>query len=487
MTATNKSPYKKPKHVLLTGATGYIGKRLIPALVEQQIRVTCLIRHQEMADEFSAMNCNVMVGDLATGDGLAQVPEDIDVAYFLVHAMSDVSQDLIDVETAIAVNFIKMLKKTSVRQIIYLSGLANHTNVSTHLQSRIAVENILIRSFIPTTILRSSIIIGSGSSSFEIIRDLVEKVPIMIAPKWINNQCQPISIYNVIELLIGVVHHPDCMNQIFDIGGPDVLTFKTMMLKLATFRGLRRWIISVPVLSLRLSSLWLFFVTSTNFSLSKYLVDSMKEDSLCKNNPITDIIPIKPFDFDTCLKRTFSKIEDHAVISSWKDSWHIAKRSKGLSDYIHVPTHGCFVERHTVLIDDIESVKDKCWAIGGANGWYFFNWAWRLRGFMDQCVGGVGLNRGRRHQTNIKAGDALDFWRVIYADKTEGRLLLYAEMKLPGNAWLEWQIKPTGDTQQLIQTATFRPQGIFGRLYWFALYPFHFMIFKGLAKSIARP
>ena len=239
MKYVEKAPYKKPKHVLLTGATGYIGKRLIPALIEQKIRVTCLIRHDILAPEFESLGCEVMIADLTTGVGIDQVPPDIDVAYFLVHAMNDAKHQLIDVETAIAVNFIKMIKHTNIRQIIYLSGLANHTNVSTHLQSRIAVENILIRSFIPTTILRSSVIIGSGSASFEIIRDLVEKIPIMIAPKWINNQCQPISIYNIIEYLINVIHHPDCLNQIFDIGGPDVLTFKSMMLKLAKFRKIK--------------------------------------------------------------------------------------------------------------------------------------------------------------------------------------------------------------------------------------------------------
>jgi uncharacterized protein YbjT (DUF2867 family) len=480
------SPYKIPQHVLLTGATGYIGKRLIPALLKQGIRVTCLIRHPERGADIAKLGCDIMIADLATGAGIGRVPTDIDVAYFLVHAMNDAPKHLIEEESTIARHFIAMLRSTAIEQIIYLSGLANHDNVSPHLKSRLAVETILNESGIPTTTLRSSIIIGSGSASFEIIRDLVEKLPIMVPPKWIRNRCQPISIVNVIEYLLGVIHHPKCYGQCFDIGGPDVLTFRSMLLKLAKFRGLRRWIVCIPLLSLRMSSLWLYFITSTNFSLSQYLVESMKEDSVCNNNAITGIVPISPIGFDAALKQTFSEIDDHSVLSSWRDSWHIAKQRKGLSNFIHVPTHGCFIDQYEVPITNPTAVIDKCWAIGGQNGWYFCHWLWQVRGFIDKCVGGVGLSRGRTHQTNIHTGDALDFWRVIYANKSDGRLLLFAEMKLPGDAWLEWKIQGE-NPPRLVQTATFRPNGIFGRLYWYAFYVVHFFMFKGLAKRIANP
>ncbi len=472
-------------HILLTGATGYIGKRLIPVLIKQNIKITCLIRQEERAPYFIDLGCDVMIANLLTGDGIDQIPKTIDAAYFLVHAMSDSVSDLSQREEEIALNFVKMMKLTSARQVIYLSGLANHDHLSNHLRSRVNVENILLQSHLPTTVLRSSIIIGSGSASFEIIRDIVEKLPVMVAPRWINNKCQPISIHNVIQLLTGVLDHPDCLNKVFDIGGSEILTFKSMMLKLAQFRQLKRFIFSVPVLTLRLSSMWLYFVTSTNFSLAKYLVDSMKEDSICGNNDIRSIIPLDYLDFESSLKRTFSRIEENAIISSWKDSWHLSKKSSGLSKYIHVPVYGCLKNHQTFTIKSEQDVKNKLWAIGGDNGWYFWTWVWQIRGVIDKVIGGVGLRRGRTHPTKINPGDALDFWRVIYADKNDGRLLLYAEMKIPGNAWIEWEIVSKDNKTQLVQTATFRPWGLLGRLYWYVLYVPHHFIFRGLAKQIS--
>ena len=473
-------------HILLTGATGYIGKRLIPVLLNENYKITCLIRQKERATYFTDLGCNVMIGNLLTGEGIKDVPKDIDVAYFLVHAMSDSVSDLAKQESEIALNFVKMLTFTTARQIIYLSGLANHEQLSNHLQSRVNVENIFLKSPVKTTVLRSSIIIGSGSASFEIIRDIVEKLPIMVAPKWINNRCQPISIHNVIQLLINVIDHPKCFDQIYDIGGSEIITFKNMMLKLAEFRNLKRFIFSVPVLTLRLSSLWLYFVTSTNFSLAKYLVDSMKEDSICSEEKnISSIIAINYLDFESSLNRTFSRIQENAIVSSWKDSWHLSKKSSGLSKYINVPVYGCLKNYQTFDIDNNENVKEKLWSIGGDNGWYFWTWFWQVRGFIDKLLGGVGLRRGRTHPSKINPGDALDFWRVIYANRDEGRLLLYAEMKIPGNAWIEWEIITKDNETKLVQTATFRPWGVIGRLYWYLLYIPHQFIFRGLAKQIS--
>ena len=275
--------------------------------------------------------------------------------------------------------------------------------------------------------------------------------------------------------MLKVIDEPKCMNQVFDIGGSDILTFKEMMLKLAKFRQLKRSIISVPVLSLKLSSMWLYFVTSTNFSLAKYLVDSMKEDSICSDNNIKSVLSIKYLDFESSLKRTFTRIEENAVISSWKDTWHITK-SKQMDKYINVPFFGCIKDTQTILIKDREKTIEKLWSIGGDNGWYFFNSAWKIRGFIDKLFGGVGL-QGRTHPSKINPGDSLDFWRVIYANKKEGRLLLYAEMKLPGTAWLEWAIVTEDDWTYLKQEATFRPKGILGRLYWYVLFLPHFLIF----------
>ncbi len=472
-------------HILLTGATGYIGKRLIPILIKDNIKITCLIRQEERAPYFIDLGCEVLIANLQTGEGIENVPKNIDIAYFLVHAMSDSVSDLERQEEEMTLNFVKMLKSTTARQVIYLSGLANHEHLSNHLRSRVNVEQILMRNSVPTTVLRSSIIIGSGSASFEIIRDIVEKLPVMVAPRWINNRCQPISIHNVIQLLTRVIDHPDCLDKVFDIGGSEILTFKSMMLKLAKFRNLRRFIFSVPVLTLRLSSMWLYFVTSTNFSLAKYLVDSMKEDSICSNDDIRSVIPINYLDFESSLKRTFSRIEENAIISSWKDSWHLSKKSSGLSKYINVPVFGCLKNYQRFVVKNEDNVKNKLWSIGGDNGWYFWTWVWQVRGVIDKLIGGVGLRRGRTHPSHINPGDALDFWRVIYANKADGRLLLYAEMKIPGNAWIEWEIIEKNNQTELIQTATFRPWGLFGRLYWYLLYIPHHFIFRGLAKQIS--
>jgi uncharacterized protein YbjT (DUF2867 family) len=472
---------KTPPHVLLTGASGYIGKRLLTPLLDAGMKVTCLIRNPVLASEYIAKGCGVMVADLATGVGIDNVPSDIDVAFFLVHAMVEAPHELVKHETKIAQQFNLMMARTQAAQVIYLSGLVWNKPESSHLRARVAIEEELKRSGIPITILRSSIIVGSGSSSFEIIRDLVEKLPLMVAPRWINNQCQPIAVDNVVELLIRVIHHRDALNKTFDIGGPDVLTFKQLLLRYASFRGLKRCIITLPVLTLKLSSLWLYFMASTNFSLSKCLVESMRQHSICQDRTILDVFDIDMFDYDKALKCAFSAVKKDAVVSSWKDPWHSA--SKQIKIIPEVPTHGCFKEQHSVRCISPLPVINALWAIGGTNGWYCFNWAWKLRGFIDKLVGGVGLNRGRRDQFKISVGDALDFWRVIDANKNEGRLILFAEMKMPGDAWLEWRVV-SGESPRLIQTATFRPHGIFGRLYWYALYPIHFLIFRCMARSI---
>ena len=259
-----------------------------------------------------------------------------------------------------------------------------------------------------------------------------------------------------------------------------------MMNKLSEFRKLKRFIFSVPVLSLRLSSMWLYFVTSTNFSLAKYLVDSMKEDSICVDDRIKKLIPsIDYLNYKQSLQRTFTRIEENAVISSWKDTWHITK-SKEMSKYINVPSYGCIKDVQMYPVKDETACLEKLWSIGGTNGWYYWDFIWRIRGVIDKLIGGVGLRRGRTHENNIYPGDALDFWRVILANKPQQRLLLYAEMKLPGQAWLEWRIIKENDQLYLKQEATFRPHGILGRLYWHLLHIPHQFIFKGMAKQISN-
>jgi uncharacterized protein YbjT (DUF2867 family) len=472
--------------ILLTGATGYIGKRLLPSLLKEGHEVVCLVRDprrfkNKFAEEFDV---KIIKADLLDETSLENIPVDIDLAYYFVHSMGASSSNFSDLEKRSAENFVKSINRTSARQIIYLSGIMNDdTGLSRHLDSRLNVERILQEAEAHTTILRAAIIIGSGSGSFEIIRDLAEKLPVMITPKWLKTKCQPIAVGNVIDYLIGVIDKSEAFDKIFDIGGPDILTYKEMLLQYAEVRGLRRYIISVPVLTPRLSSYWLYFVTSTNFSLAKSLVDSMKNEVVCRIGGIEKIVDTRLIGYKDAIERAFKMIGANNVASSWIDSAITGNIKQDFLDKVEVPQYGCLIDRRKVKFNnEPERIKTNIWEIGGENGWYFWNWAWVLRGIMDKMVGGVGLRRGRRSPTELEAGDALDFWRVIGADKEKGRLVLYAEMKLPGEAWLEYDVEE--ENKILSQKATFRPNGVLGRLYWYALLPAHKIIFNGMARKI---
>lgn len=475
--------------ILLTGANGYIGTRLIPVLLGAGHEVVCLVRDVRRLKEDYANNKSIEIieADLLDKESLNKIPTDIDAAYYLVHSMGADSHKFYELENSSAQNFIEALNSTTCKQIIYLGGIVNSDKLSTHLSSRLNVENVLKSSHIPVTILRAAIIIGSGSASFEIIRDLGEKLPIMTAPKWILTKCQPIAIRDVLTYLSEVLNNEKCLNQTFDIGGPDVLTYKEMILTYAKVRGLSRKILVVPFLSPRISSYWLYFVTSTSFSLAQSLVDSMKNEVVCGENRIRDIIHIELINYDHAIYLALQKIEQSSIVSSWKDALNKGLLSTDFMNQVKVPIHGTFqykVKRE--FQSSIESTQLRLWKIGGETGWYYWDWIWNLRGFLDKIVGGVGTRRGRRSNIDLRSGDALDFWRVLIADKKNHRLLLYAEMKLPGEAWLEFQITEKNGKKLFIQTATFRPSGLWGRLYWFAMWPFHLFIFNGMAREIAH-
>lgn len=476
--------------ILLTGATGYIGRRLLPVLVNAGHSVVCIVRDRRRFDweDFSPeflQNVSVLEMDLNDPATFTAVPRDIDAAYYLVHSMSSSNPDFTKLEAASAQNFVGLVNATTAQQIIYLSGIVNDSDLSDHLLSRRNVEDVLKTAKVPVTILRAAIIIGSGSASFEIIRDLVEKLPVMIAPRWLKTRCQPIGIRNVIDYLKGVLIKPEAYHRTFDIGGTEILTYKQMLLGFARMRKLNRLIITVPVLSPKLSSLWLVFVTSTTWSLARSLVDSMKNEVICSNSDIQDIVPTRVLSYNESLQLAFDRISQKNVVSSWKDAVSNDHLNNHFLDQIQVPEHGVLRDaREIAFTHDKQRVIDNIWCIGGDRGWYFGNWMWRIRGLLDTMVGGVGLRRGRRSATDLKAGDALDFWRVLLADKSSGRLLLYAEMKLPGEAWLEFRIKESGGACVLCQTATFRPVGLWGRLYWYSLLPFHGVIFPSMARRI---
>jgi uncharacterized protein YbjT (DUF2867 family) len=470
--------------ILLTGATGYIARRLLPVLLRQGHQVVCCVRDK---DRFRAPDetgeVSIVEADFNDAETLHQIPDDIDVAFYLIHSMSSGSGGFEEMEQRCATNFRDRIEQTKARQIIYLSGIVNEEVLSKHLLSRKNVEEILAAGRIPLTTLRAGIIVGSGSASFEIIRDLVEKLPLMVAPRWLKTRCQPIAIRNVVEFLSGVINKPDTFGESFDIGGPDILTYKQMLLQFAKVRGLKRRILVVPVMSPRISSYWLYFITSTSFSLARNLVDSMKVNVVCQPNDLASMLGIRLIGYEESIRMAFGRIEQNQVISSWKDAQTSNLLEKGILQYVEVPVYGCFRDERRQKVKSPEQVLQRIWAIGGKTGWYYANWLWEIRGLLDQLAGGTGMRRGRKSDTDIFAGESLDFWRVLVASKEEKRLLLYAEMKLPGEAWLEFRI----DGQNvLIQTATFRPLGLLGRFYWYAVFPFHGIIFRGMIRRIAR-
>ena len=471
--------------ILLTGATGYIAQRLLPDLTVKGHEVVCCVRDKARFNiqNYNSQPVSVIEADFLKAETLSTIPGDIDVAYYLIHSMSTATGDFEKMEEISAINFRDSLLKTRVRQVIYLSGIVNEEVLSKHLTSRRNVEMILGTGSYSLTTLRAGIIIGSGSASFEIIRDLVEKLPVMIAPRWLKTHTQPVAIRNVVEFLSGVLMNEKTFNKSYDIGGPDIMTYKEMLLGFARVRGLKRTIGIVPVMTPKLSSYWLYFITSTSYSLAQNLVDSMKIEVICKENDLKELLGITPMNYEDAIREAFTKIELNQVPSSWKDALNSRTLCEGgIAKYAEVPVHGCFIDYRKINIDNTGRVMKKIWAIGGNTGWYYGNWLWGIRGFMDKMAGGVGLRRGRKNKTDISPGDALDFWRVLIADKSEKRLLLYAEMKLPGEAWLEFRI----DAENVLhQTATFRPLGLWGRLYWYSVLPFHAFIFGGMIKNIA--
>jgi hypothetical protein len=376
---------------------------------------------------------------------------------------------------------------TCVKQVIYLGGISNEENLSPHLLARKAVKDILMNSGIAYTVFEAGIIVGSGSVSFEIIRDLSEKLPIMIAPRWLNSRCQPIAIRNLINYLLRSLLNDKTFNRTFEVGGPDVLTYKQMLLDFAAVRGYKRYIFALPVLFPNLSSYWLYFTTSANFTIARQLVQSMKTDVICKEHSIRDIIPQEMIPYREAIKMAFLKIEQNMVVSSWKDAASSSLGSLDLKQYVEVPVNGCYKDRRWMEIDKTkkEEIADRIFGIGGNHGWYYADNLWRIRGWLDKLLGGVGISRGRRSDIQIQTGEALDFWRVLLADRKNYRLLLFAEMKLPGEAWLEFSIVENDYRCILKQTATFRPKGIIGRNYWYSMLPFHYFIFRNMLKRIA--
>ena len=471
--------------ILITGATGYIGKRLIPILLNEGHHLICTVRDIARIEHLYAKEENIefIEIDFLKEDSLSSIPFEFDIAFYLIHSMSNSAKEFHILEERCAFNFKRALENTTVKQVIYLSGITNDTKLSKHLLSRKNVEKTLHSNKYALTTFKAGVIVGSGSSSFEIIRDLVEKLPFMIAPKWLNTKTQPIGVRDVLSFLSNAIGKKELHHKSYDIFGPEILTYKEMLLQFAKVRGLKRTIVTVPIMTPKLSSYWLYFVTSTSYKLASSLVNSMGIQIIGEKSAINSILEVKSMNYIKAVELAFVKIEQNSIISSWKDSY---VSSGKLQDYIHkyinVPSYGCFKDFKQREVINLEDTINKIWSIGGENGWYYGTFLWKIRGFIDQLYGGTGLRRGRRSPTELLNGDALDFWRVIYADKKKQKLLLYAEMKLPGEAWLEFKI----EEGVLYQTATFRPRGVAGRMYWYLVTPLHWFVFKGMINKIIK-
>lgn len=475
--------------ILLTGANGYIGKRLLPVLLEEGHQIICCVRDKNRFPKegiYLHSAISLLEIDFLKSIPYTDIANDIDAAYYLIHSMSSGIDNFEKLESESAKNFVSLINKTSAKQIIYLAGITNETKLSRHLASRKNVEEILQKSKVPLTSIKAGIIVGSGSASFEIIRDLVKKLPVMITPKWLKTKHQPVAIRNVIECLAGVLLNEKTYNKSFDIGGPDILNYKEMLLQFAEVRGLKRFILPLPVMTPRLSSFWLYFVTATSYKLAVNLVNSMKIEIIAQDDSLLRMLKIAPIPYKDSVRLAFDKIENNLVPSSWKDSLISSSSQTSLKNHINVPVNGCYIDkrRREINVGKIEQIVSNIWSIGGERGWYYGNWLWNLRGLIDKLFGGVGLRRGRTNSISINAGDTLDFWRVLIADKENKRLLLYAEMKLPGEAWLEFRIVENDGIHFIEQTATFRPKGLLGRLYWYTVLPFHYFVFEGMLKNL---
>ncbi|MFN0072506.1 MAG: SDR family oxidoreductase [Chloroflexota bacterium] len=472
--------------ILVTGATGYVGGRLVPALLAAGYRVRCLVRDAaRLQGRPWAPDVEIAVGDVLDPSSLTAALRDVTMAYYLVHAMQD-STSFASRDAAAARSFGAAAQAAGVARIIYLGGLGNdHDQLSAHLRSRHDTGDMLRTSGVPVTELRAAIIVGAGSASFEMIRTLAERLPVLICPRWVFSRVQPIAITDVIRYLIASIETTESAGQIIEIGGADVLTYGDMMLGYAHARGLRRWILPVPVLTPRLSAYWVHWMTPISANLAHPLIEGLRNEIIVRDQRADGIFPtIHPLDYQTSLRSALALVQSGEIETAWSDA---LSTSLGDRAPVVLATHeGVIIERRERIVEATPSdVFAVVTSLGGQRGWLYANLAWQLRGLLDRLLGGVGLRRGRRHPRDLRVGDAVDFWRVESVEPLR-RLRLRAEMKVPGRAWLEFSIEPTDTGARLCQTAYFAPRGLMGVLYWYILYPVHALIFSGMITRIAQ-
>lgn len=473
----------KQKIVLVTGATGYIGRRLAHRLIQEgAVNVRLMVRNREKVQASIAEQVDIREGSTFDKPSLEAALAGVNTAFYLIHSMGS-ADDYSNLDRISAENFRDTCIAAGVSRIIYLGGLGVKESASEHLLSRIETGEIL--SAKPNVIeiiwLRAGVIIGSGSASFEIIRNLCQKLPLMITPRWVRSQTQPIGIDDVLNYLESSIALPHQGNLIVDIGS-EALSFQQMMEQAAHVMGLKRYLFPVPFLSPRLSSYWLILFTPIPYKLAAALVEGLKSETILQNDHASRFYPeIEPATFKQAVADAINELEHNQVLSRWCDS--DSEQACDISDFDN-PAGAILRDTRIVSFDNGECQEDvfrSVCAIGGGNGWFRYNFLWRIRGAADKLVGGSGLSRGRRSNTDLRTGDALDFWRV--ADIKPGkRLLLHAQMKVPGDAWLEFDVQP----DQLVQTAHFLPKGLWGRLYWYAVLPFHHFVFNDLSRTIVN-
>ncbi|MEU0112334.1 SDR family oxidoreductase [Streptomyces bobili] len=480
---------------LVTGATGYIGGRLVPELLAAGHRVRCLARSPErLRDHPWAGEAEVVRGDVTDGASVAEAMRGVDVAYYLVHSLGT-GRDFEETDRRAARIFGERARDAGVRRIVYLGGLTPsgvpERELSPHLRSRAEVGRILLDSGVPATVLRAAVVIGSGSASFEMLRYLTERLPVMVTPSWVHTRIQPVAVRDVLRALVGSARMPADVNRSFDIGGPEVLTYRDMMLRYAAVAGLpRRLILPVPVLTPRLSSHWVGLVTPVPASIARPLAESLRHEVVCREHDIARYVPDPPghpLGFDEAVRLALRRVRDARVLTRWSS----ASLPGAPSDPLPTDPDWAGGSLYTDCRErTVDASREDLWrvieGIGGDNGWYSFPLAWAVRGWLDRLAGGVGLRRGRRDAARLRVGDSLDFWRVEEIEP--GRLLrLRAEMRLPGLAWLEMfaETDEAGRTRYR-QRALFHPRGLLGQAYWWSVAPFHAVVFGGMARNIAR-